>query len=124
VLFAAFTGKAAQVLRSRGASNAKTIHSLIYRPRGEEDKENGPGTIRIEPPFDGKPATSGNGMMPAFRTKTRSEVRTAHAAGIANGGTDEGPPGPRPHYGEHFYAGYMRDPAGNKLAVFCMAERE
>ncbi|MBL0374392.1 ATP-dependent RecD-like DNA helicase [Rhizobium sp. KVB221] len=37
VLFAAFTGKAAQVLRSRGASNAKTIHSLIYRPRGEEE---------------------------------------------------------------------------------------
>lgn len=40
VLFAAFTGKAAQVLRSRGASNAKTIHSLIYRPRGEEAVEN------------------------------------------------------------------------------------
>lgn len=39
VLFAAFTGKAAQVLRSRGASNAKTIHSLIYRPRGEEEVE-------------------------------------------------------------------------------------
>jgi exodeoxyribonuclease-5 len=37
VLFAAFTGKAAQVLRSRGASNARTIHSLIYRPRGEEE---------------------------------------------------------------------------------------
>ena len=34
VLFAAFTGKAAQVLRSKGAHNAKTIHSLIYRPRG------------------------------------------------------------------------------------------
>ena len=44
VLFAAFTGKAAQVLRSRGASNARTIHSLIYRPRGEEaveDEETG-----------------------------------------------------------------------------------
>jgi exodeoxyribonuclease-5 len=39
VLFAAFTGKAAQVLRSRGASNANTIHSLIYRPRGEEEVE-------------------------------------------------------------------------------------
>ncbi len=36
VQFAAFTGKAAQVLRSRGAVNARTIHSLIYRPRGEE----------------------------------------------------------------------------------------
>lgn len=40
VLFAAFTGKAAQVLRSRGAKNARTIHSLIYRPRGEEEVSN------------------------------------------------------------------------------------
>lgn len=39
VLFAAFTGKAAQVLRSRGATNARTIHSLIYRPKGEEEVE-------------------------------------------------------------------------------------
>jgi exodeoxyribonuclease-5 len=44
VLFAAFTGKAAQVLRSKGASDARTIHSLIYRPRGEEqDEESGEG---------------------------------------------------------------------------------
>ena len=44
VLFAAFTGKAAQVLRSKGATKASTIHSLIYRPRGEEtieDEETG-----------------------------------------------------------------------------------
>ncbi|MCR4267141.1 ATP-dependent RecD-like DNA helicase [Nitratireductor sp. ZSWI3] len=40
VQFAAFTGKAAQVLRSRGATNARTIHSLIYRPRGEEEVAN------------------------------------------------------------------------------------
>ncbi len=39
VQFAAFTGKAAQVLRARGATNARTIHSLIYRPRGEEQVE-------------------------------------------------------------------------------------
>lgn len=39
VQFAAFTGKAAQVLRSKGASNARTIHSLIYRPKGEESVE-------------------------------------------------------------------------------------
>lgn len=39
VQFAAFTGKAAQVLRSKGATNARTIHSLIYRPRGEEEVE-------------------------------------------------------------------------------------
>jgi exodeoxyribonuclease-5 len=39
VQFAAFTGKAAQVLRSKGAVNARTLHSLIYRPRGEEAVE-------------------------------------------------------------------------------------
>ncbi len=52
VLFAAFTGKAAQVLRSRGASNAKTIHSLIYRPRGEEEVENEEtGKTQVAPMF-------------------------------------------------------------------------
>ncbi|GAB5461999.1 ATP-dependent DNA helicase [Hoeflea alexandrii] len=48
VLFAAFTGKAAQVLRARGAKNARTIHSLIYRPKGEEevsDEETGKTTV-------------------------------------------------------------------------------
>ncbi|TCT37169.1 ATP-dependent DNA helicase [Martelella mediterranea] len=48
VLFAAFTGKAAQVLRSRGATNARTIHSLIYRPKGEEmieDEETGKTSV-------------------------------------------------------------------------------
>jgi len=48
VLFAAFTGKAAQVLRACGAKNARTIHSLIYRPKGEEevsDEETGKTTV-------------------------------------------------------------------------------
>lgn len=47
-LFAAYTGKAAQVLRQRGARGATTIHSLIYRPRGEEtveDEETGRKTV-------------------------------------------------------------------------------
>ncbi|MCB5201979.1 ATP-dependent RecD-like DNA helicase [Neorhizobium sp. T786] len=52
VLFAAFTGKAAQVLRSRGAKNARTIHSLIYRPRGEEEVENEEtGKTSVSPMF-------------------------------------------------------------------------
>ncbi|MCF1503398.1 ATP-dependent DNA helicase [Afifella sp. H1R] len=52
VLFGAFTGKAAQVLRAKGAENARTIHSLIYRPRGEEtveDEES--GKTKISPTF-------------------------------------------------------------------------
>jgi len=52
VLFAAFTGKAAQVLRSSGAENARTIHSLIYRPRGEETVEDeDKGTTTVSPMF-------------------------------------------------------------------------
>ncbi len=52
VLFAAFTGKAAQVLRSAGAANARTIHSLIYRPRGEETVEDEEkGTTTVAPMF-------------------------------------------------------------------------
>ncbi len=51
VLFAAFTGKAAQVLRSRGAPKASTIHSLIYRPKGEETIENDEGKTEVSPMF-------------------------------------------------------------------------
>jgi len=52
VLFAAFTGKAAQVLRSKGALKASTIHSLIYRPKGEEEVEDEEtGAKSIAPTF-------------------------------------------------------------------------
>ena len=52
VQFGAFTGKAAQVLRSKGATNARTIHSLIYRPRGEEAVEDETtGKTSINPTF-------------------------------------------------------------------------
>ena len=52
VQFAAFTGKAAQVLRSKGAKNARTIHSLIYRPRGEEELEDEEtGKTSVAPAF-------------------------------------------------------------------------
>ena len=52
VLFAAFTGKAALVLRSRGAKKASTIHSLIYRPRGEEEVEDEEtGKTSVAPTF-------------------------------------------------------------------------
>ncbi|MCC4296316.1 ATP-dependent DNA helicase [Aurantimonas coralicida] len=52
VQFAAFTGKAAQVLRSKGAKSARTLHSLIYRPRGEETiSDETSGLSRVSPTF-------------------------------------------------------------------------
>ena len=55
----------------------------------------------------------------AFRAGTHAMVRQVHAAGLAAGGSDEGAPGFRDDYGAHFYVGYLRDPLGNKLAIFC-----
>lgn len=51
VAFAAFTGKAAHVMRNKGCVDASTIHSLIYRPTGDEDEDDGPSfTIRRDAP--------------------------------------------------------------------------
>ena len=75
----------------------------------------------INRPFDGKPASVGNGSMPALIAPNRAAVDGFHAAALANGGTDEGAPGLRP-YGASFYACYVRDPDGNKLSAVCQAE--
>ena len=70
-------------------------------------------------PFDGQPATAGNGTMIALQADSRKAVDAFHAAALANGGTSEGAPGLRPQYNANFYAAYVRDPDGNKLAVVC-----
>jgi catechol 2,3-dioxygenase-like lactoylglutathione lyase family enzyme len=68
-------------------------------------------------PFDGKPATTGNGAMTAFLAPSPTTVDAAYAEGLANHGTSEGAPGPRPHYGAGYYGAYLRDPDGNKLHI-------
>jgi catechol 2,3-dioxygenase-like lactoylglutathione lyase family enzyme len=67
-------------------------------------------------PFDGKPASVGNGSMPALVAPSQQAVRDFHTAALAHGGTDEGTPGLRP-YGPAFFAAYVRDPDGNKLSA-------
>ncbi len=72
----------------------------------------------VKPTFDGRPASAGNGTMIAFEAKTNADVRTLHAAALKAGGTDEGQPGYRAAYSPNFYVCYLRDPQGNKLALF------
>jgi predicted lactoylglutathione lyase len=55
--------------------------------------------------------------MIALEARDKEQVDRLHALALANGGTCEGPPGPR---GDSFYAGYFRDPDGNKLNAFIM----
>lgn len=72
----------------------------------------------VKPTFDGQPASAGNGSMVAFELQSQQQVRDLHAAAVRAGGSDEGAPGFRAAYGPHFYVGYMRDPQGNKIALF------
>jgi catechol 2,3-dioxygenase-like lactoylglutathione lyase family enzyme len=67
-------------------------------------------------PGNSEVATS-NGMTLGFAAATPSDVDAFHAAGLAAGGTDEGAAGPRSHL-PGAYAGYLRDPAGNKVCAY------
>lgn len=73
----------------------------------------------VNKPFNELPATAGNGTMVALQAKTWRQVDDFHAAALAGGGTSEGAPGLRLQYNPDFYAAYVRDPDGNKLAVVC-----
>ncbi len=72
----------------------------------------------VKPTFNGQPASAGNGAMVAFEARSQAQVREMHAAALAAGGFNEGQPGFRASYGPNFYVGYLRDPQGNKIALF------
>jgi catechol 2,3-dioxygenase-like lactoylglutathione lyase family enzyme len=55
----------------------------------------------------------------AMASPDRATVDAFHAAGLAAGGPDNGPPGPRPHYHEHYYGAFVLDPDGNNLEAVC-----
>ena len=76
-----------------------------------------PGVAATKP-FDGETASVGNGTMVALQADGPEMVKAVYETAMANGGSDEGAPGPRGDDG--FYAGYFRDPDGNKFNVFCM----
>lgn len=72
--------------------------------------------LAVIAPFDGGPATVGNGVMAAIAVERDELVDRLHALAIENGAHDEGEPGPR---GDgSFYGAYFRDLDGNKLCVF------
>ncbi len=81
-------------------------------------KEGGGAGIGLTRPFDGNVASVGNGVMVALEAKDKEQVHRLYDIALANGGTCEGPVGER---GDgSFFAGYFRDPDGNKLNAFVM----
>lgn len=91
---------------------------LSYFLKGFEDHVPALPEFYVKPTFNGLPASAGNGAMVAFEAQTQTQVRALHAAAIAAGGSDAGAPGFRASYGPTFYVCYLRDPQGNKIALF------
>ncbi|MES2034026.1 MAG: VOC family protein [Pseudomonadota bacterium] len=86
---------------------------VAYGPDGKDDG----ATVWLCNPFNGAAASGGNGAMLALAAESRDQVDAFHAAALAAGATDEGAPGLRPQYTPTWYAAYIRDPEGNKLAI-------
>jgi len=69
----------------------------------------------IQIPANNEPAETGNGVHVGFIAADKASVQQFYATALKHGGTDEGAPGPRPHYGDPYYGCFVLDPDGNKV---------
>lgn len=80
----------------------------------------GQPSIMVLKPKDGKEATRANGGTIGLAAPSREAVNNFHAEALANGGTCDGPPGPR-DFVPNAYGAYVRDAVGNKFCAYCFA---
>ncbi|NWA02394.1 VOC family protein [Pseudomonas gingeri] len=105
----------------------ETVLAELGLVRMVDDQDNGPPgagwqlpgrdwpQFFVQEPFNGLPATWGNGVQVSFAAPSRAAVRAAWNQALALGARDEGAPGLRPDYAADYYGAYCRDPEGNKL---------
>lgn len=116
-------------LGTNDLARAATFYDELLAPLGarrtvEGDRYIAWGTSRNAPylgvikPYDGLPATRGNGTMVGLVVASPAQVDSLYRIAIRLGAADEGGPGPR---GPSFYAAYFRDLDGNKLNFFCFS---
>jgi len=95
------------------------IKPLFEHPSGGQVYgADGKMTFAVLGPYDGTPATAGDGTMIGFALGSPEAVNTLHALAVQLGGRDEGRPGKRGGDGSPFYMGYFRDLDGNKISAF------
>lgn len=100
---------------------AATLGALGYEAMQHGDYtffSDGNAGFGIGKPANGEPACHANGGTIGFKGKTAAEIDAFHAAGLANGGSCEGPPGIRENSPGQSYGAYLRDPDGNKICAF------
>lgn len=97
------------VLRTLGYKRVMEFlpYALAY---GEDHPE-----FWIQLPHDQRPMSVGNGVHLGFIARTKDQVHKFHAAALANGGSNNGEPGPRPDYGPDYYGAFVYDLDGNKI---------
>lgn len=108
------------ILAPLGAKRTMIEESFILWSVSETNEK---GNFSVTLPHDGNKATVGNGTMNAFRASSPEMVDEIYKIAMANGGSDEGEPGYRGDPASGFYAGFFRDPEGNKLNAFCIAPK-
>lgn len=106
-------------LRLAGAFYDAALGALGYRRVFEDDTAIGYGLVDGEDALCLKlrpdAAAPGDGFHLAFCAPSRSSVDAFHRAGLGAGGRDNGAPGPRPDYGDSYYAAFMLDPDGHRI---------
>jgi catechol 2,3-dioxygenase-like lactoylglutathione lyase family enzyme len=96
----------------------KVLMDLSPEITGEKNHYYGFG--RDRPHFwVGQSAVASRGIHLAFSADTRAAVDAFYQAALAAGGTDNGAPGVRPHYHEHYYGAFVRDPDGHNIEAVC-----
>lgn len=115
------------MLGSNDPKRAKQFYDAVMAPLGVQPGFDagtrvfyrGPnGAFGVGAPADGQPASHANGGTVGFAAPDPAAVDAFHAAGLANGGTCEGPPGRRMNAPGKAYGAYLRDPDGNKICAF------
>ncbi len=108
-------------------ATAQKFYDAALAPLGYERLSNFDGTIgygadraqfwvnEVERPV---PADRGSGLHFCFVAPSQAAVDSFHAAGIANGGEDNGQPGIRPDYSQFYYAAFVIDPDGYRLEAY------
>ena len=128
------------ILGARDLDRLTAFYDAALTPLGlirvDEPDDGGPkGSLWVMPgrrwpqffiqlPWNGLPATWGNGAQVSFAAPSPLAVDAAWGAAIEHGGIDEGAPGLRPHYAPDYYGAYCRDPEGNKLCFVHTGEAE
>ena len=114
---AAFAPLGIDVVMSVTAEQTGSYGHLGYGPRADgRDIQAGKPSFWI----GGGEALTGP-MHVAFEARTRAAVDAFYAAAMAAGGTDNGPPGLRPHYHPNYYGAFVLDPDGRNVEAVCHA---